>query len=207
MPTETEGTPTLSLLQAKALLRDIILALDLPDVSEALEAFVAAAQGDRQLTIQLVMPFVNRVQAQVVSKYGFEPSTAGVVAFGRSIEPHKADSAVRQLLILLQSRMMPSPQQAQMLGTVRQERQRLGVRLHDMEDNGAMYAHTSQCTRANAHEHTRTDMEHAHVISVRAYALSGAGARRPTRSSGAQRRRFAARPSTQSLARWCCVAC
>merc|ERR1719313_1363541 len=131
----TEADQQLTLSQAKGLLRETIIALDRPDVSQALEQLLLAAQEDRQLMIQLVMPFVNKVQLQVLKKNGFETS---VVEFGRALEVHKTDSVVRQLLALLKSRMMPQLEECAARGQQRRDRERLGITLFDMEDNGDM---------------------------------------------------------------------
>lgn len=87
----------------------MIIALDDPHVSQTLEYLVQAPPADRDLTTELVMPYVNKVVARVLSRHGFEASAAGVVAFGRAIEPHThTDSFVRQLLTLLEGRVFPT---------------------------------------------------------------------------------------------------
>jgi len=128
----------LSLREAQSLLRDVLRALDKDEVSEALEAMVKAAQGDRDLVVQLVMPFVNKVQAKVASQYGFEESTAGVVAYGRALGAHQGDPTIQQLLFQLRMRMMPDASQIQHTTGSRKSRAEQGLTLHDMEEGGAM---------------------------------------------------------------------
>jgi len=161
MDEEAPAAPkALSLSQAKNLLRELITALDRDDISNALGELVMAAQGDPQLTMQLVMPFVNKVQAQVLAKHGFEASGAGVVAFGRAVGPHRADGEVRQLLAVFKTRMMPSQQQVVTRAVARRERERLGVHLHDMEDNGAMcWSLPPSSIEWGANQSVKTDIE------------------------------------------------
>ena len=137
-----EGTSihpgTLQQFQIKRLLRDIIRALDHPDVTAALAELATNTEAGTQLPPKRVMSLVDGVQAAVLCKHGFERSSRAVIAFGRAIGPHRGDSEVQQLLMVLRGLMVPTRAQALAKAARQSERDRLGIVLHDMEDNGSM---------------------------------------------------------------------
>ena len=77
---------TLTVSEARSALVDILSAFQSPANLPGLEAARTDAGNDMVKQMQIVFPAVTRIQAQVISRYGFTPDGEGVVQFIQHIK-------------------------------------------------------------------------------------------------------------------------
>ena len=95
-------------VEARAALVDLLSAFQSPANLPGLEAARVEAGNDMVKQMQLVFPAVTRIQAQVISQYGFSPDGEGVVQFIQHIKQlEREDPEVERLHSMVKAHFIP----------------------------------------------------------------------------------------------------
>merc|ERR1711944_25791 len=99
---------TLTVSEARSALVDILSAFQSPANLPGLEAARAEAGNDMVKQMQLVFPAVTRIQAQVISRYGFSPDGEGMVQFIQHVKQlEREDPEVERLHSMVKAHFIP----------------------------------------------------------------------------------------------------
>lgn len=95
-------------VEARAALLDLLAAFQSPANLPSLENARTEAGNDMVKQMQLVFPAVTRIQAQVISRYGFSPDGEGVVQFIQHIKQlEREDPEVERLYGMVKCYFIP----------------------------------------------------------------------------------------------------
>ena len=99
---------TLTITEARSALVDILSAFQSPANLPGLEAARSEAGNDMVKQMQIVFPAVTRIQAQVISRYGFTPDGEGVVQFIQHIKQLESeDPEIERLHSMVKTHFIP----------------------------------------------------------------------------------------------------
>lgn len=105
---EPEGPMELSVSDAIYALSDIIEAYQNPSHVALLETFRKEHGGNMIKRMQIIYPAAIKLQAQVISKYGFSPDGEGVVQFTQTVKMlERQDPEVARLNLLVKQHLLP----------------------------------------------------------------------------------------------------
>jgi len=104
-------------VEARAALIDILSAFQSQTNLPGLEAARAEAGNDMVKQMQLVFPAVTRIQAQVISRYGFSPDGEGTVQFVQHIKQlEREDPEIERLYTMVKAYFIPPMNSASLNG-------------------------------------------------------------------------------------------
>eukprot|EP00743_Colponemidia_sp_Colp-15_P003833 GILK01004137.1.p1 GENE.GILK01004137.1~~GILK01004137.1.p1 ORF type:complete len:128 (+),score=29.82 GILK01004137.1:44-385(+) len=98
---------SLTLEEARAALKEVIAAFDVPENKMKIDAAKAQAGDNFMLILQIVLPVAMQIQQMTIEKYGFDATQQGVTAFAVAVRQHNSDAEVATLATELKNRFLP----------------------------------------------------------------------------------------------------
>mmetsp|Transcript_4471 Transcript_4471/g.5175 ORF Transcript_4471/g.5175 Transcript_4471/m.5175 type:complete len:127 (-) Transcript_4471:552-932(-) len=115
MAATAPAPPTLTLDQAKAAVDEVSKIMEDPASKAKIDGAKAMAQGqDPSMLMMMLMPIAAQLLGPVLSKYGFTPDPAGIMAFFMAAMNHKDDAELKAKAKAFSEAFVP-PEMAQML--------------------------------------------------------------------------------------------
>lgn len=108
MAAPVDGNQNLSIKDAKAAIKDILLAFEQGDNATKIRKAKESAGNDMLKMMQIVFPLTVQIEREVVKKYGFSSEGEGVIQFASAVKSLSAqDSELAELNTSLRNFIIP----------------------------------------------------------------------------------------------------